>query len=476
MHDDIIQGVIMENMGTVSQLYDDYYEYYNYFVETSQFLTHLDYVKNFTDSITIDNPKNLLIITDNYQPVRATEASEEILATWKFAQHNVMTGSFENGSARELNTQYKMFFHGSGLYNPLVIQKGIEWMSNALTHPLEENSATPISMRIYIFFMLLGGIIVLSSIFLIKGLNLIPLQLSWIKNRLYSKRKKRTQDVSIKIPKVLEFKPGEKPKKDIFRLERRFAKEFDFIYDTADYFRVIIIVAIGTHLFLYLLELMAGENSLYYVGQNDFGSVFGAIFAFNDSLNDVLFTHPMSFQVMYFWILIVFFIRRLRIKDPRMFKPKMNILDIPNIFILTVEVFGLFFLFGYITIYHWLGFNFFQSGINVILRFAILFYLHFTVVEVGFNQAARPESMDRKTYTRSILMAFFMYVPLLIPSITILLRAYKYAPYYIIPYMTVVGLVVGFSVFGKKNAFQMTIPIFFILLFWKYNMYYWILF
>jgi hypothetical protein len=97
-------------------------------------------------------------------------------------------------------------------------------------------------------------------------------------------------------------------------------------------------------------------------------------------------------------------------------------------------------------------------------------------VEVAFNQASKPESTDRKVYTRAALMTFLMYTPLLIPSISILLRAYKYAPYYIIPWMVVVGIIIGFSVFGKKNAFQITIPVFFILLFWKYNMYYWILF
>ncbi|TFG20893.1 MAG: hypothetical protein EU530_01710 [Promethearchaeota archaeon] len=476
MHDDVIQGTIMENMGTVGQLYDDYYDYYNYFVETSQHLTHLDYVTNFTDSITVDNPKNLLIITDNYQPVRATEISEVIIATWQFDEPNVMTGSFNNGTARELNTQYRMFFHGSGLYNPLVIQKDLYWMSSALGHPMDENSVIPISIRVYSYFVLLLGVIVLSSFFLIKGLNLIPIQLSWLKNRLYSRRKEKTQDVTIEIPKVLEWKSKEIPNKDLFRLNRRYSREFDIIYDTAEYFRVLIIIAIGTHLFLYLLQLMAGENSLYYVGPSEFGDFLNVIFAFNDNLNEVLFTHPLSFSVMYFWILIVFFIRRLRIKDPRMSKARMNFLDAPNILILAVEIFALFFLFGWITLYHWLGLNFFQSGINILLRFAILFYLHFTVIETGFSQTTKPESLDREIYTRTTLMALLMYIPLLIPSISILLRAYNYAPYYIIPYLTVVGLVVGFSVFGKKSAFQITLPVFFILLFWKYNMYYWILF
>ncbi len=476
LYNHVIQCVIMANMGTISQLYVDYYEYYNYFVNTTRDISFLEYSANFTEKLTADNPNNLLIITDYFQPARTSDTSEENIYAWEFEHENVLIGSFENGTARELNTEYKMFFHGSGLYNPLAIKKNIEWMNNALGLPIDEIPSLPITLRVYGYFSLIAAICVFASILLYKGLNSIPFQLSWIKNRLYSRRKKKTQNVALEIPKVLDIDPDGKPKKDIFRLERRYAEDFDFIHDTAEYFRIIVITVIGFHLFLYLLELLFGENSLYYVEQTNVDSIFSGVFAFNDTLNSILFTNPLSFQVMYFWILMVFFFRRLRIKDPRIQKPKINILDIPNIILLAVEVFVMFWIFGYICVYQWLGLNFLQSGLNVVLRFSILFYIHFIVVEFAYNQASSPDSIDRRVYILTILFILLMYLPLTVPSISILIHAYKYAPYYIAPYLAVTGLVIGFSIFGKKNAFQITIPIFFILLFWKYNMFYWVLF
>jgi hypothetical protein len=475
-HDHLISSVIMANMGSFRQLYEDYYEYYNYFVNTAEDISLYDYLANFSESITSDNPRNLLIITDFYQPIRSTEVADENLIAWQFEEENVVIGDFSNGSARELNTQYKMFFHGSGIFNPNTIQKEIDWMRNSLGVNGELNPLIQIAFRIYGFFVLMIIIIVLASIILINGLNTIPFQLSWIKNRLYKYRQKKIGNAEMEIPRVLPLKIEHDNKMDALRLERRFSREFDFIHDVAEYFRIIVIVVIGTHLLLYLLQLMIGDNALYYVEQNGANGFFNSIFAFNDRLNSILFTHPLSFTVMYFWILIVFFFRRLRIKDPRLQKQKINIIDVPNMIILTLEIFGMFWIFGFLTISQWLGFNFFESGLNVLLRFAVLFFIHFSIVEFAYYQSSKPEKTNKFVYIVSILFILMMYLPLTIPSIDILFHAFKYAPYFLSPYLFVVTLIVGFSIFGRKNAFEMTIATFFFLLFWKYNIYYLILF
>ncbi len=476
LHDDVIQGVIMANMGSFKQLYDDYYEYYNYFVNTTVDLSYRDYLSTFTEAITVDDPRNLLIITDTYEPIRVTDLSDANFVAWEFPQQNVMYGDFQNGTARELNTQYKMFLHGSGLYNPPTIGKNIHWMNQALDISSDPVGLLSIYIIIYGYFTLVIGMIVLGVFLLYYTLKLIPVQMSWIKNKLYLKRKERKQNAEMEIPPVLKFESDITYEKEKFRIEKRYALEFDNIHDMSEYSRIIIIGVIGTHLFLYLLELMLGENSLYYVTQTNAGGFFSWVYDWNDTLNGILFTSPLSFQVMYFWILVVFFIRRLRIKDPRIQKLKVNLLDVPNIFLQGIEVFLVFWFFGYATIYHWLGLNFIQSGLNIVLRFSVLYYMHFVIVEFVYNQSSKPDSYDRRVYIYSLLFVLLIYLPVTIPNVSIFLRVYRYAIYFIIPYLAVVASVIFISLFGKKDILSATLVNFFILLFWKYNVYYWILF
>ena len=474
---DVINGIIMANMGTFRQLYEDYYEYYNYFVNTTHDISKGEFLATFSESITEDNPRNLLIITDYYEPIRASQTHNDNLVAWEFLENNKLYGDFHNGTARELNLQYKMFLHGSGLYNPNVIKKHIEWMNNALTISSGNVALLPINLRIYSFFLLMISLIVIASILLYNVIRFIPLQLSWIKNRLYAWKKEKTKNDMLEIPPVLNINfETTRYSKDKYRLEKRFAYEFDYLHDISEYLRIIVIGVIGTHLFLYLIELVFGENVLYFIAGEKISRWLGLVYIMNESLNGVLFTHPLSFQIMYIWILMVFFIRRLRIKDPRINKPKMTLLDLPNIILLGVEIFLIFWFVGFVTLYNWLGLNFLESGLNVVMRFAVILYIHFVIVEFGYNQSSNPDSIDRWVYFKTIFFVFLLYLPITIPSISVFLRVYRYAIYYIIPYIIVTFSLIGFSVFGKKDAFGITIFNFFFLLLWKYNVYYWILF
>ena len=476
LRNDVIRSVVMANMGSLSRLYEDYYSYYNYFVNTTQDISYSEYMDDYSDLITPDNPKNLLIITDVYQPVRENSTINDNIQLWtQYLENAEFSGYFENGTARELNTKYNLFSHGSGLYNPKTIAKQIEWTNNALGISPDTIQSRPIAIRVFGLFGLLVALIVVGVFLMYYALKSLPIQLSWVKNRIYKIKRQRSQNAELKIPAILEIPKITKNKKDIHRIEKRYVGEYTYLHDLSEYLRIIVLIVIGVYFSLYFLELLLGSNALFYAYGNE-ARALTVIRTLNTELNDVIFIHPLSFNVMYFWILLVFFIRRIRIKDPKLERPPMNVLDIPNILIVGVAVFGIFWVFGFTTIYHWLGFNFLQSGLNITMRFAVIFYMHFVIVEFIYNQASQPDAFDRHVYIKAAAFILLIYLPITIPSITVFLRLYDYAMYYIIPYLIITVTMIWFSLFWKLDAFIMSIGTFFLLLFWKYNVYYMILF
>ncbi|MBN2154539.1 MAG: hypothetical protein JW776_00660 [Candidatus Lokiarchaeota archaeon] len=473
---DLIQGVITANMGTFRILHEDYYDYYNMYVNTTTYWTFRDFIYEYSNPITEDNPRNLLVLTDNYQPIRTSEFSESNLLAWNFPEMNVLYGDFNNGTAREINTEFPLFLHGSGLYNPNAIKKQIEWMNYALNVTEESVSTRPISLRIYSLFIMIGVIIVIGFILLYYVIKLIPVQFSWIKNKIYRWKKERTKNELIEIPNLLKIETKSQYPSEKLRLEKRFTRDFEYLYDTSEYFRSIILAVIGIHLLLYVLEITVSTNLLYFSLGDRFLNLFRTVFDFNDTLSDTLFRSPLSFQLMYIWIFFVFFFRRLQIKDPPIQKPKLTILDLPNIVLLVIETILSFWVFGHLMMYHWLGFNFLSSGINVLLRFAVIFYLQIVIIEFICIQASKPDSVDHYVYVKTLFFILLMYLPLSFPSVFVFLQLYKYAIYYLLPYLVVSFSVFLVVVYSKLDAISITIFNFFLLLFWKYNIYYVIFF
>jgi hypothetical protein len=83
--------------------------------------------------ISSSNPKNLLILTDFYNPdALAYEYNYEgKIKLWDIPESNQFYGDFQNGSARELNIKPSVFIHASGVIDPAYLQKQVSWLNNA---------------------------------------------------------------------------------------------------------------------------------------------------------------------------------------------------------------------------------------------------------------------------------------------------------------------------------------------------------
>ena len=164
------------------------------------------------------------------------------------------------------------------------------------------------------------------------------------------------------------------------------------------------------------------------------------------------------------------------IKDPPIKKPKLTILDAPNILIVVVEIVVIFWGFGNLVMFHWLGFNFLASSINVLLRFAIIYYINMIAIEFVAFQSSKPDKNYRNILIGTFFLICLLYLPITFPSVTVFQLVHKYTIYYILPFLLVVLITFIIIIQTKIDFFTATLINFFFLLFWKYNVHYFIFF
>ncbi|MHA1728792.1 MAG: alpha/beta hydrolase family protein [Promethearchaeota archaeon] len=194
MRDDIIGAVIGLNFGSFGQIFLDYYEYYNRFINLT--IDFGDFLKEFTFPISLTSPRNMFLLTNLYEPQRKTRSyyyiDELILWDEQFNEYNTYSGDFQEGTARVLEINPSFFMHLSGLLDSNAIYKQINWMNNALSIENNKNYyswvmiRTMITILIYIMFFSSGTIFFANIIIFLPNILLSILLSTFLLLLLFS--------------------------------------------------------------------------------------------------------------------------------------------------------------------------------------------------------------------------------------------------------------------------------------------------
>jgi hypothetical protein len=171
-----INAVVCSNSGPNGEILLDYYEYFDKFIDLNKTWDKQTFLNNYSIPISSTNPKNLLLISDIYNPDDLTYEYnyEGKINLWDIPESNQFYGDFQNGSARELNIRLSIFFHASGVIDPNYLHKQVSWMNQAFGFSNSSNNYFSVLFRAFttitLFFLIFITGIYLSA----KILSFLP--------------------------------------------------------------------------------------------------------------------------------------------------------------------------------------------------------------------------------------------------------------------------------------------------------------
>lgn len=171
-----INAVVCSNSGPNGEILLDYYEYFDKFIDLNKTWDKQTFLNNYSIPISSTNPKNLLLISDIYNPDDLTYEYnyEGKINLWDIPESNQFYGDFQNGSARELNIRLSIFFHASGVIDPSYLHKQVSWMNQAFGLNYSSNNYFAVLLRV-LTTILLFALIFITGVYLgAKLLSFLP--------------------------------------------------------------------------------------------------------------------------------------------------------------------------------------------------------------------------------------------------------------------------------------------------------------
>ena len=409
---DAIKFVICANFGSRSQIYRDFYPYYQNYIVNASYDTYWDFERYYQFSLSESTPANLFVITDTLDPnyIHYSQLNSSALTFWDIDQENVIYGNFELGSAKLFKLYKSAFIHTSGLYHPAAIAEQIEWISDSTAYDYgKEYSQNLWESRlnlILIFLIVIIGIqqfrVMLHLIFhnklLVRQINkdLAVYQKSYYTETdldpIFKKRLNINQTIELNHIDPAEF--------DNFI---NFRMKLNFKY------AILMVMMLSLTLNGIFLFFNPERPIIYY--PPIFNIIPDLISSFNDFISQRLFSGPFSFNFMYFWAIMIIFIRSTAI--PGLLEVQFKRLSWNNIgisLLIFLQLFASFWIFFYFILYQWIGLNPNLSILNIVLRYLVIFYLNHLVLEFF---SSNKQNSDEKTQKLLLILQTFMLIVLL---------------------------------------------------------------
>lgn len=439
---DVIKFTICANFGSRSHIYSDFYPYYqNFIVNTTSYDNFRDYESNYQFSLSESTPANLLVTTDALDPnyIHYSQINQSALNFWNIDQENVSYGNFELGSAKLFKLYESGFIHTSGLYHPATIAKQIEWISDSTAYDYgKDHSQNLWDFRLDMILVLLIIIISIQQFRVI--LNLI----------FHNKYLVRQMKKDLGIYQKLYYQKSELDLIFKSKLNLNQSIESDNV-DPADFnhlinFRMkinfkytLIMIMTITLLLNGIILFFSPELSIIYYPPI-FNWIPELISNFTVFLSEMLFFEPLSFNFMYFWVIVIIFVRSTSI--PSLLEvqlKKLNWKSIGLIILIFFQLFVSFWFLFYFAIYQWIGLNPNLSILNIVLRYMVIFYLNHLAWEFfsSMKQKSETKLQELLLIFQVFLFNVVLFFPIYFPQISTLSIFIRYFSLFIFPLLLI---------------------------------------
>ncbi|MBA7575956.1 hypothetical protein ES708_17792 [subsurface metagenome] len=190
---------------------------------------------------------------------------------------------------------------------------------------------------------------------------------------------------------------------------------------------------------------------------------------FADFLSQMLFSGPLTFNFMYFWVILIIFIRSTSIPGllEVQFK-KINWKIIVLSIVIFFQLFASFWFFFYFILYQWIGLNPNFSILNIVLRYMVIFYLNHLALEFFSSNKQKPELKIQEILLilQTIMFIVVMFFPIYFPTISTYYLFINYFTLYIFP-LLLIPLINTLLIYKGKSINFITFIDYFILIFRK---------
>jgi len=467
---DAIKFVICANFGSRYQIYRDFYPYYDNYEMNASYDIFWDFERNYQFSISESTPANLLVISDTLDPnyIHYRQINRSALTFWDIDQENVFYGNFELGSAKLFKLYKSGFIHTSGLYHPESIAQQIEWISDSTSYEYsKDNSQNLWESRLNLILIFLIVII---------GIQQFKLMLHLI---FHSKLLVRQIKKDLGIYHKLYYQKTEldlifKNKLDINQsIESNNIDRADFDnlinFRMKIYFKYAILMVMMLVLLLNGIVLFFNPDLaiIYYPPIFNFIPVL--LSNFTNYISQMLFSGPLSFNFMYFWVILIIFVKSTSI--PGLLEVQFKRITWKNIslsLLFFIQLFASFWLFFYFVLYQWIGLNPNNSILNIVMRYLIIFYLNHLVLEFFISNKKKVDMKIQNflLVIQTIAYLVILFFPLYFPTLSTFNLFINYFVLYIFPLLMIPLLNALFLYLGKSINF-ITFIDYFLLIFRK---------
>ena len=470
LRSDVIKFVICANFGSRTQIYHDFYPYYQNYDVNASYDNYWDFEKYYKFPLSESTPANLFVITDTLDPnyIHYSQINRSALSFWDIDQEDVFYGNFEQGSAKLFKLYKSAFIHTSGIYHPEAIAKQIEWISDSTSYEnSKDNSQNLWESRLNLILIFLIIIIAIQQFVVLLHLIFHNKQLVLqIKKDLaiYQKLFYQKSDLDLIFKKNTNIHQT---------IESNNIDPADF--DNLINFRMKIFFKYAMLMVMMFTLILNGivlffnpEKAIIYYPPI-FNIIPDLLSNVTDFISQMLFSGPLSFNFMYFWVILIIFIQSTSI--PSLFEVQFSKLSWKNIgssLLIFLQLLASFWIFFYFVLYQWIGLNPNFSILNLVLRYLIIFYLNHLVLEFFSSKKQKIEikAQNLLLIFQTIMFSVFLFFPIYFPQISTYFLFLNYFGLYIFPLLLIPLLNTLFLYKGKSINF-ITFIDYFILIFRK---------
>jgi len=467
---DAIKFVICANFGSRYQIYRDFYPYYENYEMNASYDIFWDFERNYQFSISDSTPANLLVMTDTLDPnyVHYSQLNRSALTFWDIDQENVFYGDFELGSAKLFKLYKSAFIHTSGIYHPEAIAKQIDWISDSTSYEYsKDNSQNLWGSRLNLILIFLIVIIGIQQFRVLVNLIFHNKLLVRQTNKdlvIYRKFYYKKSELDLIFKNTLNInQPIESNNVDPADFDTfiNFRMKINFKY-------ALLMVMMLTLILNGIVFFFNPELAIIYYPPI-FNWIPELLSNVANFLSQMLFSGPLSFNFMYFWVILIIFIQSTSI--PSLLEVQFNKINWNTIglsIFIFLQIFASFWIFFYFILYQWIGLNPNFSILNIVMRYLVIFYLNHLVLEY-FNSNKQKNDMkiqELLLILQTILFTFILFFPIYFPTIPTYLLFINYFFVYIFP-LLLIPILNTLLIYKEKSINFITFIDYFILIFRK---------
>jgi pimeloyl-ACP methyl ester carboxylesterase len=443
-----VKSVILMNFGAKYVIYNDFWPYFPYLFTNTTDPTFPVYQQMFQFPMNATSPKNLLIISDRMDPNYIHfEYNIEQENIWNITPNAVMNGNFSEDSARFFKVKWTIFIHTSGLYDPEILLLEVNWLRQSFDMEIAPNP----------FQILFDHII---QIILILLNNMCGILLLIVFGTYISKN-----------PEIIKKKNEVKlEKNDLFSEETYNLTKYSPDFRKTSVNNAILqemLSRITFELFMFILltlfvnYMINPARAMIYVPERIY-RLFENLFVLNQNIANIIFTSSLSFNFMYFWIIIVLFVQAIFVSPVIKVRSKSKLQNVLNDLVIFGILLCIFIIVSYCQIIFWTGINIPNALINMIIRFMIA-YIFIGIVFRYYLHCKSIGNVDKEALLKSTLLLIFLYIPSLFPKLDAAFLFYIYFIFFFVPFILVICISI-FLLRKKKSILLIAVLSFLILL------------